>query len=222
MESRRRFRLATIAAAVVLSWFSLVTILAEALTPAPPELAQSAARQAGQMSDDQGADWLAAAAPLRGDLLADVALARAIPVIDLGTPAASPEVLARRESALALARQSLGFAPHDSRAWLLIAMLQAGGRSSAATTEALKMSFLTAPSDPGLIPARLGVLATSTTTDDGELASLARGDMRLILTRRPDLKSAIVRAYDKGSTKGKALIRDIARALDPAFAATLH
>jgi hypothetical protein len=221
MESRRRFRLATIAAAVVLSWFSLVTILAEALTPAPPALAQSATRQAGQMSDDQGADWLAAAAPLRGDLLADVALARAIPVIDLGTPAASPEVLARRESALALARQSLGFAPHDSRAWLLIAMLQAGGPSSAAATEALKMSFLTAPSDPGLIPARLAVLATST-TDDGEFASLARGDMRLVLTRRPDLKSAIVRAYDKGSTRGKALIRDIARALDPAFAATLH
>jgi len=221
MDSRQRFRLATIAAAVVLSWFSLVTILAGALTPPPPDLAPSPTRPAGPMSDDQPADWLAAAAPLRGDLLADVALARAIPVIDLGT-AASPEVLARRESALTLAQQSLGFAPHDSRAWLLIAMLQAGGPSSAAATEALKMSFLTAPSDPALIPARLAVLATSATTEDGELASLARGDMRLILTRRPDLKGAVVRAYDRGSPKGKVLIRDIARALDPGFAATLH
>ena len=84
------------------------------------------------------------------------------------------------------------------------------------------MSFLTAPSDPALIPARLAVLATSTTTEDGELASLARGDMRLILTRRPDLKDAIVRAYDKGSTQGQVFIREIARALDPAFAATLR
>jgi hypothetical protein len=222
MDDRRRFRLATIAAAVVLSWFSLVTILAEALTPAPPEPAQSAAQPpAGQMSDDPPADWLAAAAPLRGDLLADVALARAIPVIDLGTPSASSEVLARRESALALAQQSLAFAPHASRAWLLIAMLQAGGPLSAAAIEALKMSYLTAPSDPDLIPGRLAVLATSTTTED-ELASLARGDIRLILTRRPELKGAIVRAYDKGSTQGKALIREIARALDPNFAATLH
>lgn len=221
MDSRRRFRLATIAAAVVLSWFSLVTILAEALTPAPPELAPNTAQSAGPMSDNKPADWLAAAAPLRGDLLADVALARAVPVLDLGTPA-SPEMLARRQSALALAQQSLAFAPHDSRAWLLIAMLQAGGTSSAAATEALKMSFLTAPSDPGLIPGRLAVLATSTTTKDGELASLARADIRLILTRRPDLKGAIVRAYDRGSPKGKALIRDIAGALDPGFAATLH
>jgi hypothetical protein len=131
-------------------------------------------------------------------------------------------VLARRESALALARQSLAFSPHDSRAWLLIAMLQAGGPSSVAATEALKMSFLTAPSDPGLIPARLAVLATSATIDDGELASLARGDMRLILTRRPDLKGAIVRAYERGSTKGQVFIREIARSLDPAFAATLR
>jgi hypothetical protein len=46
--------------------------------------------------------------------------------------------------------------------------------------------------------------------------------MRLILTRRPDLKGAVVRAYDRGSPKGKVLIRDIARALDPGFAATLH
>src|SRR5690349_8150719 len=129
MDSRRRFRLATIAAAVVLSWFSLVTLLAEALTPAPPDLAPDTAQPAGPMSD-QPTDWLAAAAPLRGDLLADVALARAIPLLDRGTSAPSPEVLARRESALALAQQSLAFAPHDSRAWLLIAMLQAGGPSS--------------------------------------------------------------------------------------------
>jgi hypothetical protein len=221
MDARQRFRLATIAAAVVLSWFSLVTMLAEALTPAPPPLAPNADQPPEPTSDEQPADWLAAAAPLRGDLVADVALAHAIPVLDLGAPP-SPEVLARRESALSLAQQSLGFAPHDSRAWLLIAMLQTGGPSSAAATEALKMSFLTAPSDSTLIPARLAVLATSTTTEDGELASLARGDMRLILTRRPDLKGAIVRAYDKGSTNGKALIRDIARALDPGFAATLH
>jgi hypothetical protein len=222
MGSQQKFRLATIAAAVLLSWFSLVTILAEALTPAPPDLAQSIARPAAGVSDEQPADWLAAAAPLRGDLLADIALARAIPVIDLGAAKPPPEVQTRRESALALARQSLAFAPHDSRAWLLIARLQAGDPASAASIEALKMSFLTAPSDAGLIPARLAVLATSTTPDDGELTTLARADMRLILTRRPDLKDAIVQAYEKGSTKGQVLIREIARTLDPAFAATLR
>ena len=222
MDNRRRFRLSASAAAVILSWFSLVTILAEALTPAPPDLVQNVAQPTAAISADQPADWPAAAAPLRGDLLADVAVARASPVIDLGRAKPTPEMLARRESALALARQSLAFAPHESRAWLLIAMLQAGGPSSAEALEALKMSYLTAPADPNLIPARLAVLATSATADDGELASLARGDIRLILTRRPDLKSAIVRAYERGSTKGQVFIREIARSLDPAFAATLR
>ena len=220
MEFRRKLKMGTIAGAAVLSWFSLVTILAEATAPAPPPLAANPGQPAGSMSDQSLAGWLAAAAPMRGDLLADVALARAIPTMNVATATASSE--ARRQSALALAKQSLAFAPHASRTWLLIAMLENGGSSSKEAAEALKMSYLTSSADPSLIPARLTVLATSASVDDAELANFARGDMRLILTHRPDLKGAIVGAYDRGSPKGRALLQDIARTLDPGLAATLR
>jgi hypothetical protein len=55
---------------------------------------------------------------------------------------------------------------------------------------------------------------------DDELKSLARSDMRLILTRRPDLKPAITSAYRRGSSEGKAYIDEVAQSVDPAFAAS--
>jgi hypothetical protein len=51
---------------------------------------------------------------------------------------------------------------------------------------------------------------------------LARGDIRLILTRRPDLKVAIINAYRRGSAEGKAYIDEAVRSLDLGFAASLR
>jgi hypothetical protein len=46
--------------------------------------------------------------------------------------------------------------------------------------------------------------------------------MRLILTRRPDLKPAITSAYRRGSADGKAYIDEVVQLIDPAFAASLR
>jgi hypothetical protein len=59
-------------------------------------------------------------------------------------------------------------------------------------------------------------------TPNSDLADLVRGDIRLILTRRPDLKAAISSAYALGSADGKNVTYDLVRAQDPSFAATLH
>jgi hypothetical protein len=214
-----RLRIATLLTAVVLGWFSLATIFASAVTPAARQLTLDATSRPDPAQGGVWADWSAAVAPLRGDLLADVAVARAIPVLKPGKAPASPDIIATREEALASAAQSLAYSPHASRTWLLVAMLQSAGPLR---TEALKMSYLTSPADPSLIPTRLAVLAMSAASSDSDLANFARGDIRLILTRRPELKTAISSAYEKGSAEGRTYIYDVARSLDAGFAATLQ
>ena len=82
--------------------------------------------------------------------------------------------------------------------WLLMAMLQSQGQARKSNAEALQMSYLTSPADVNLIPTRLAIVSTSGPISDDELKNLARGDIRLILTRRPDLKPAISSAYRRG------------------------
>jgi hypothetical protein len=101
--------------------------------------------------------------------------------------------------------------------WLLTAMLQNDGQ---ALSEALKMSYLTSPADVNLIAARLALVSKA--ISDDELKNLARGDIRLILTRRPDLKPAISSAFGHGSADGKAYLAEAVRSLDPNFAASLR
>jgi hypothetical protein len=215
------FRIATLLLALALGWYAFATIFAETFTPKTQFFSQDLAPR-NPSPYGSLADWAAAAAPLRGDLLADVAMARAAPALNPGKLQASPEMVATRESALTYARQSLFLAPHSSEMWLLVAMLQNQGQAQDSVREALKMSYLTAPADVSLIPARLAIVSASATISDTELKNLARGDIRLILTRRPDLKPAIINAYRRGSADGKAYIDEMVRSLDPGFAASLR
>jgi hypothetical protein len=116
----------------------------------------------------------------------------------------------------------LFLAPYSSGTWLLLASPEDLGSDRSAAAEALKMSYLTSTADFDLIPKRLGVFASVATKADPDLGDLARGDIRLILTQRPDLKAAISNAYANGSIDGKALTFELVNSQDPAFAATLR
>ena len=207
--------------ALVLGWFAFATIFAEAFTPKAQNFLQDLARP-DPISYGSLADWAAAVAPLRGDLLADTAMAQAAPALNLNKVPVSPEMIATRERALTYARQSLSLAPHSSSMWLLIGMLQNQVQTRDSVAEVLKMSYLTAPADMNLLPARLAIVSASAAIGDVELNNLARGDIRLILTRRPDLKPSITNAYRLGSASGKAYIDEVVRSLDPGFAASLR
>ncbi len=215
-----RFRIATSLAAVILSWFSAVTIFAEATTPRTRGLTEALAPHS-QTSDAWLLDW-PAAPPLRGDLLSNIALAFAAPILELGRVAMPSEMRQAQQHALILAKRSVSLAPHSSRTWLLIAALQVMRSADEAGVEALKMSYLTSPAAADVIPARLSIFSASAAIADAELKDLARGDIRLILTRRSDMKDAIVRAYRRGSPQGKAYIEEAVRPLDPEFAASLQ
>ena len=227
-----RFRIATVVMALILGWFAVATIFAEALTPRTQYFSTKYFPSRDAVAKDPSPqappsrrsliDWAAEAAPLRGDLLADLAMARAVAVANAGSGPATPEMSAARARAIGYARQSLSLAPHASDVWLLLAMLESRGESGDSIAEVLKMSYLTGRADVDLIPARLAVVATSAAVGDAELKGLASGDIRLILTRRPDLKGALTGAYRQGSADGKAFIDEAVRSIDPGFAQTLH
>jgi hypothetical protein len=137
-----RFRIAISLIALTLSWFAFATIFAETFTPKTQQFSQDTAVPDASSPDasyGSFADWAAAAAPLRGDLLADVAMAHASPTLKLGKVTASSEILATREGALATARQSLSLAPHSSSMWPLMAMLETNGQKGDSGAEPLKM-----------------------------------------------------------------------------------
>jgi hypothetical protein len=215
------FRIATLLIGIVLGWFAVATILAEELSPKTQQFSQDLTLSDSSASGSM-AEWAAAAAPWRGDLLADVAMARAAPALGARESPSSPEIIEARERALASAKQSLSLAPHSSRTWLLLAMLQNQGQDRQSVAEALRMSYLTSATDVALIPARLSLIAASVSIADADLKNLARGDIRLILTRRPELKPAIANIYLRGSPDGRAYIGQAVRSLDPGFAASLQ
>jgi hypothetical protein len=72
-----------------------------------------------------------------------------------------------------------------------------------------------------LTPTRLAILSASPAITDVELRNLARGDIRPILTRRPDLKDAITSGIRRSSADDNANIEGVVRSLDPGFAVSL-
>jgi hypothetical protein len=213
------FKIICAALACILGWFSLITIFAESLTPQPPALSSEPRAEVDPPFNRTLARLAAASAPLRGDLLANFALANMGPALRRPGDTkwtAAPEL---GKDARALARQSLSFTPSASRMWLLLAMT---GTTQQLRADALRMSYLTAPADADLIPVRLETLCNSEALTDPELASLARSDIRVILMRDSDLKSAFSDVYARCPANGKSRIQEIVQSLDANFAASLR
>jgi hypothetical protein len=213
------FRIISAALASILGWFALTTIFAESLTPHPPPLSSRMPAEVDLRFNRTLAHWAATSAPLRGDLLARLALADAVPVLKRGTNAKPSRASPVDEDIATLARQSLSFTPYDSRMWLLLAMADT---TEELAEEALRMSYLTAQADPDLVPVRLETLCNSAAVTDPELASLARNDIRIMLTHSAELKSAFFEIYGRCPTSSKNRLYEIVRSVDANLASSLR
>jgi hypothetical protein len=209
--------IATTLVSLILGWFAVTTILAEKLSPKAPNLSLSVALS-NPASYGQVSDLATELAPMRGDLIGDNAIAFAAQALNAKPSTVSGEPSAIQRRAISAARKALSTAPHLSRVWLVLAKLQNDSEQS--KSEALKMSYLTAPGDASLLPLRLAIAATTPLIDD-DVTSLVRRDIRAILATRPDLRPAIIDAFNFGSRQGKAYIKDTVKSIDPTFAATL-
>ena len=120
------------------------------------------------------------------------------------------------------AERAAAWSPHDARAWLLLAAMNARlDWVNRRVIEWLKLSFYTGPNEAELMPLRLALITRSRAIDDPEIQELARVDLRAILTRLPDLRPAVADAYRGAFPEGRTFIAAALTDIDPAFLKTL-
>jgi hypothetical protein len=213
-----RFRLFALLVFVFVGGLSISNLVAEVLRPAPLPL-PSRTGTAPTPEQISSAGLASAIAPFRSDLKAEYALALA------GQKLKSEDAGQAQSDATAqnAAKNALKIGPHDSRMWLVLALLQARSNlGDSLIGESLKMSYLTGPNRAELIPTRLDAVTLSNALNDADLNELARGDVRIILTQLPDQRQALVNDYIRASAIGKAFVEASARMFDPKFADSLR
>jgi hypothetical protein len=213
-----KFRLFTLFIFVFVGSLSVANLVAEFLRPAPSPL-PSRTSKVPTPNQISSAGRAAAIAPFRSDLKADYAVA-------LAGQTLKSEYTGQTQSddaAQTAIKNALKIGPHDSRTWLVLALIQARSNlGNSLVAEALKMSYLTGPNDAVLVPVRLDAVTLGNSLTDPELKELARGDVRAILSQFPDQRQALVSDYLRGSSVGKAFLEESARMFDPKFADSLR
>jgi hypothetical protein len=108
----------------------------------------------------------------------------------------------------------LSNSPHQSRAWLILAVLASRYRTLGVDPkEAVRMSYYTGPSELELMPLRLWIAAHLDAFSDAELRDFINREVRLLITH--NAKSAIITAYNAAQPAGRQLIEQTVREIDP-------
>jgi len=211
-----KFRLFALLVFVFVEGLSISNLVAEFLRPvASPLRSQIIIAPTPDQAEATGR--ASAIAPFRSDLRADYAEALAGQAFKSAPGAQSDE------TAQNAVKDALKIGPHDSRMWLVLALLQARSNlGNSLIVESLKMSYLTGPNRAELVPARLDAVTLHQSLNDADLKELASGDVRIILTQLPDQRQALVNDYLRASSIGKAFLEERARTFDPKFADSLR
>ena len=213
-----KFRLFALFILLYVGGLSISNLVAEFLRPAPSPL-PSRTSQAPTSDQISSTGRAAAIAPFRSDLKADFAMALAGQTLKSENTGQGQS----DDAAQSAIKNALKLGPHESRLWLVLALLQArSDLSGPLVAESLKMSYLTGPNRAELIPTRLDTATLSNSLNDPDLVEFARGDVRIILTQFPDQRQTLVNDYVRGSSIGKTFLEDSARMFDPGFADSLR
>jgi hypothetical protein len=197
---------------------SIANLTADVLRPAIPPLSLkgSTLPQPEQVSSARLASKIA---PFRSDLKGGYALALGEQV--LGSEAAQKS--ANEPAARLAIEHALRIGPHDSRLWLVLALVQARNNpADPLLTEALKMSYLTGPNQADMIPIRLQAATANDALNDSDLVELAQGDVRAMLSQRPEQRVVLVDDYRRASDVGKKFLEESVKTIDPGFVDTLR
>jgi hypothetical protein len=220
-NSASSFRIAAIVLAVLMALYSFTSLFSAFFSLRRPLLPADPSKIASQQIE-LTARWAAGISLFQADLDANYAMTLALQALRPDNAARSAERVQESVEARENVVAVLKAAPYNSALWVLLALLQAqrspGGRP---IIETLKMSYFTAPTDARLMPLRLYAVARSDALSDPDLQELARGDVRLMLTRKADLKAAVVSAYQRASSLGKTFLEESVRSIDPTFVPVL-
>ncbi len=219
MISSSRTPVILVVLALTTGCYGAASLVAEATAMDRPEFPKDPSRSNPLSSS--GGEWLGWVFPFRSDLEANQVLAVALNAIAKGKPGGS--VVAGDEPLQTRLKRTVAFAPYDAGLWLSLALLEKQrDPNSPATVEALRMSYLTAPNDARLMPARLDAATGSDALVDPDLREFALGDMRIMLTRSHGQKDAVVTAYRRASSRGRAFLGEAIQSIDPAFLPALR
>ena len=198
------------------SWLAVT----EAVRPEIPYFPTTAAAAAAASGHRTNAGMAASLGRMRGDLWGSYAVALSSDLLAdvAGTNASSAQALT--ENTVATAIRAAGFAPLDSRIWLLLAIMNA--RLERSVPEPLKMSYYTGPNDVALTPSRLLVATRTAAITDPELQILVGREIRMIVSRKPELRPALFAAYRQASPEGKRFIEAEVGGLDRDLAASIR
>jgi hypothetical protein len=205
--------------ALVLGGLSIWILAAELSRPSSIEFPTTAQAATAAAANRNAAAWAASFGVIRGDLWAEYALTFSDVAKQDRSRGGAPGNKAL-ERAREVARRAVALAPHDARVWLVLAGVDSRlGQKYAAP---LRMSYYTGANEAELIPLRLRLAVNSQALDEKDFQELARHEIRTIITRKPELKSAILAAYKDASAAGRQLLEQALEENDPALLATLR
>jgi hypothetical protein len=84
------------------------------------------------------------------------------------------------------------------------------------------MSYYTGPNEPHLIPLRLLTATHSNALTDSDLQQLVQRDVRMSLTRWPELRPALAAVYEGAEPDGRRFLEGAVTETDPTFLQTMR
>jgi hypothetical protein len=215
-RSSLAFRLGLSLYGVILGAASLWLLLVELPRTSVRALPTSREEAAAAASQRDDALWAAHVGQLRGELWAEASFTFA----DLEWAASAPASLL--DEAKANATRAVRLSPTNSSVWLLLADLASRYRwETPKPLETVKMAYYSGPHEDPLVPLRLFMSARLDDATDPDFERLFRSDVETVLTSRPNLRPALVSAYNQGTPQARHLIREVASQIDSAFAQSL-
>lgn len=120
-------------------------------------------------------------------------------------------------------RIAVTLGPANSEAWFALALAtERNDWIDGRATAALKMSYYTGFNVTALVAPRLELLVRTDLVRDPELRDILTRQLRVILTRAPDLKPAITAAYASATEINRRFIESELADLDQAFLDTFR
>ena len=217
-----RARILLIGMALTIGSYAIASAVAEMTALEPTAFPADAAKINSPWAGDVPS-LLATLSPFGSDLESNHALIAALQAIESGRQKPATVRSAAHADALGRVRQILSISPYNPELWLALALLQAQrDPHDPVVVEALKMAYFTAPNDSRLMPVRLDIASRFDALAIPDVKDLVRNDVQLIMTRRPELRPAIVSAYRRASDLGKTFLQDAVQSVEPSFVPTLR
>jgi hypothetical protein len=217
----RGFRAALAAFAVLLGGLAIWVLAPEVLRPSTVGFTTDP--QLAELSYRHRAAAVAAAriGLIRGDLWSEAAFSYGNMLWSADKNAPGAERPPMKETR-AVTERAIGYAPHDSRLWLLLAASDLQSERFNAVSAALRMSYYTGPNTTEIVPERLGLALHSHALEDDEFRALVRHDIRVAVMRKAELMPALIVAYANAPPAGKQFVEKSLSELDPSTLAVIR